>query len=107
TATAMSGAGWNCTLATLTCARSDALPPGASYPAIGLIIDVAGTAAPSVTNAASVSGGGETNTSNDSATDVTVVTQLPDLTLTKTHVGNFAQGQAGATYTLAVANNGA
>src|SRR6185503_12011891 len=61
----------------------------------------------SVTNTASVSGGGETNTSNDAATDVTAVTQLPDLTLTKTHAGHFAQGQAGATYTLTVANVGA
>src|SRR6185295_10885478 len=107
TATAMNGAGWNCTLATLTCTRSDGLVPGASYPAIGLIVDVAGTAPPSVTNTASVSGGGETNTSNDTAIDVTAVTQLPDLTLTKTHAGNFAQGQTGATYTLVVANIGA
>src|SRR6185503_18224674 len=107
TATGLSGAGWSCTLATLTCARSDVLAAGASYPAIALIVDVAGTAPPNVTNTASVSGGGETNISNDTATDVTVVTQLPDLTLTKTHVGHFAQGQTGATYTLAVANIGA
>src|SRR5258705_303576 len=107
TATAMSGAGWSCTLATLTCARSDVLAPGASYPAIALIVDVAGTAPPSVTNTASVSGGGETNTSNDTASDVTAGTQVPDLTLTKTHVGTVTQGQAGATYTLTVANIGA
>src|SRR6185436_1860960 len=44
---------------------------------------------------------------NDAVTDVTVVTQLPDLTLTKAHVGDFAQGQTGATYTLVVANTGA
>src|SRR6185295_11592964 len=94
TATAMNGIGWSCTLATLTCTRSDVLAPGASYPAIALIVDVAGTAPPNVTNTASVSGGGETNTSNDTATDVTAVTQLPDLTLTKTQAGNFAQGQA-------------
>src|SRR5258705_4600223 len=40
--------------------------------------------------------------SNDTASDVTAVTQVPDLTLTKTHVGTFTQGQAGATYTLTV-----
>src|SRR5258705_4217734 len=103
----MSGAGWSCTLATLTCLQNDVLAPGASYPAIALIVNVAGTAPPSVTNTASVSGGGETNTSNDTASDVTAVTQLPDLTLTKTHVGTFTQGQSGATYTLTVANFGA
>ena len=53
-----------------------------------------------------VSGGGEVNTANDSASDVTTVTQAPDLTITKTHVGNFTQGQVGATYTLRVNNLG-
>jgi uncharacterized repeat protein (TIGR01451 family) len=33
--------------------------------------------------------------------------QLPDLTLAKTHSGNFTQGQTGATYTLTVSNVGA
>src|SRR5258705_307927 len=106
TATAMSGAGWNCVLATLTCVQSDALPPGSSYAAITLTVNVAGTAPPSVTNTASVSGGGETNTSNDTAIDVTAVTQVPDLTLTKTHVGTFTQGQTGAGYTITVRNDG-
>jgi uncharacterized repeat protein (TIGR01451 family) len=32
---------------------------------------------------------------------------LPDLTVTKTHSGNFAQGQVGATYTVTVNNIGA
>ena len=31
---------------------------------------------------------------------------LPDLTISKTHVGNFAQGQVGASYTATVANSG-
>ena len=31
----------------------------------------------------------------------------PDLTITKTHSGNFTQGQTGATYTLTVSNVGA
>jgi uncharacterized repeat protein (TIGR01451 family) len=30
----------------------------------------------------------------------------PDLTITKTHVGNFTQGQTGATYTITVTNSG-
>ena len=62
--------------------------------------------APSLTNSASVSGGGETNTSNDSASDVTTVTQLPDPTISKSHSGNFTQGQTRATYTITVSNGG-
>ena len=34
TATAIAGTNWSCTLATLTCTRSDVLSAGASYPAI-------------------------------------------------------------------------
>ena len=40
TVTALSGAGWTCTVATRTCTRSDALAPGASYPAITVATSV-------------------------------------------------------------------
>ena len=30
----------------------------------------------------------------------------PDLTITKSHSGNFTQGQTGATYTITVTNSG-
>ena len=83
TATAMSGTNWACTLATLTCTRSDALTAGTSYPAITLTVNVASNAPASVTNTATVSGGGETNTSNDTANDVTTITPAGVLT----HVG--------------------
>src|SRR6185295_12547365 len=63
-------------------------------------------AAASVTNSAAVSGGGQTNTTNDTANDLTTINQLPDLTITKSHVGNFTQGQVGATYTLTATNSG-
>jgi trimeric autotransporter adhesin len=74
TATAISGTGWTCTLATLTCTRSDALAAGSSYPAITLTVNVAANAASSITNDATVSGGGETNTANNTVTDPTTVT---------------------------------
>ena len=108
TATALSGTGWTCTLATLTCTRSDALASGSSYPNVTLTVNVSSTAPASVTNTAAVSGGGETNTANDGASDVTTVdpSNTPDLTLTKTHTGSFTQGQTGATYTLTVTNVG-
>jgi uncharacterized protein (TIGR03437 family) len=106
TATAISGVNWNCTLATLTCTRADALAAGASYPAITVTVNVAANAAASVTGSATVSGGGEINTANDTASDPTTVTQLPDLTIAKSHAGNFTQGQTGAQYVIAVTNSG-
>jgi uncharacterized repeat protein (TIGR01451 family) len=109
TPTAISGSGWSCTLATLTCARSDALAAGASYPAITLTVNVSSNAPSSVTNTATVSGGGETNTANDIANDVTTINASnapPDLTIAKSHTGNFIPGQAGATYTITVTNSG-
>jgi uncharacterized repeat protein (TIGR01451 family) len=74
TATALNGAGWNCTLATLTCTRSDALGVGQSYPTMTLTVDVALNAPASITNVATVSGGGQSSGGNDTASDVTVVT---------------------------------
>ena len=107
TATALAGTGWSCTLGTLTCTRSDVLAGGASYPAVTVTVTVASTAPASVTNQATVSGGGETNTANDTASDPTAITPgCPDLTVTKTHAGAFTQGQTGATYTLTVRNAG-
>jgi len=41
TATAIGGAGWSCTLGTLTCTRADSLAPNASYPAITITVNVA------------------------------------------------------------------
>ena len=35
-----------------------------------------------------------------------IATPPPDLTITKTHTGNFTQGQTGATYTVTVTNSG-
>jgi len=74
TATAMNGSGWTCVLGTLTCTRGDALAAAASYSAITVTVNVASSLAGLVTNTATVSGGGETNTANDTARDVTAVT---------------------------------
>ena len=45
-------------------------------------------------------------TTNDSANDPTNVTQVADLTVTKSHAGNFRQGDTGNVYTLTVKNAG-
>ena len=106
TATAVSGTGWACSMTPISCTRTDALGAGVSYPSVTLTVNVAGTAAASVTNVVSVSGGGEGDTSNDTANDVTAIVQLPDLTVAATHNGSFLQGQTGAAYTLLVSNIG-
>ena len=73
TATSMLGNGWSCTQPAGPCTRTDALAAGSSYPPITLTANVSGTAAFVVTNTVAVSGGGETNTSNDQASDPTMV----------------------------------
>src|SRR5215510_5190798 len=107
TATTISGSNWTCTAPpTLKCTRLDALSPGLSFEDITLTVNVAGTAALTVTNTAVVSGGGEVNTSNDTATDPTTVIPESDLTISKTHAGSFVPGQTG-TYTITISNVGA
>ncbi len=107
TATAISGTGWTCTLATLVCTRSDVLAAGASYPAILLTVNV-GQRISTMINTATVAGGGEVNTSNDTATDNGGAGSTgPDLTITKIHNGSFKPGDIGDTYSITVSNVGA
>jgi hypothetical protein len=67
--TALSGTGWTCTLATLTCTRADALASGSSYPAISLTVNIPKNIRNNFTNTATVSGGGDVNPTNNTATD--------------------------------------
>src|SRR5206468_2367105 len=69
-------------------------------------VNVANNAGASVNNSATVSGGGEVNTGNNSASDPTTITQVADLTIAKSHTGNFRQGETGDTYTITVSNAG-
>jgi CSLREA domain-containing protein len=73
--TSASGAGWNCGIngAMVNCSRSDPLAPGASYGPVALTVDVAPNAPASVTNMATISGGGDVNTANNTASDVTTI----------------------------------
>ncbi|MEU0402110.1 calcium-binding protein [Streptomyces sp. NPDC006197] len=72
------GPGWSCTRSTLTCTRSDVLAPGSSYPPITLRVRVARNAPDTVTNSATVTGGGDT--APHTATDpTTVVPRRPSL----------------------------
>lgn len=75
TADAISGDGWNCELATLTCSRSDRLESGNSYPDVTVAVSVSTSPPKSVINTATVSGGGEPAgaTSNNSDSDPTTI----------------------------------
>jgi uncharacterized repeat protein (TIGR01451 family) len=109
TATGMSGTGWTCTLATLTCTRSDALVAGSSYPVITLTVDVALNAGSSLSNSATVGGGGETNVANDDATDAVTIDSAAvnaDLGITKTNGSSTVNSGASTTYTIVVSNAG-
>jgi uncharacterized repeat protein (TIGR01451 family) len=109
TVTAMSGTGWTCTTLP-TCTRIDPLAAGASFPPITVIVDVAANATTPQVNSVSVSTTqSETNAVNNSASDSTTIVAAPgpapDLTITKTHSGDFVQGSTG-TYTVTVTNGG-
>jgi uncharacterized repeat protein (TIGR01451 family) len=75
TATAVSGTGWSCDVATLTCTRDDDLAAGAAYPSIAVTVDVAGDAPAAVVNTATVTRAGE-NTATDGASDSTAISPL-------------------------------
>jgi uncharacterized repeat protein (TIGR01451 family) len=103
TPTAAAGSGWSCGIVAqvMTCTRSDSLSGGSSYPAITLTVNVAINAT-GVTNTATVSGGGDPNP--HSANDPTTINGVALLSITKTHSGNFTQGESGKTYTITVSN---
>jgi hypothetical protein len=86
-ATAISGSNWSCSLSSLSCIRSDALAPGASYSAITVTVSIAANASAQVTNTATVSGGHENNPANDSATDPTTIVQTTTLNLSVSDPG--------------------
>jgi uncharacterized repeat protein (TIGR01451 family) len=98
-ANAIDGPGWNCTFATFSCNRTDIIAPGRSYPPLQVTVNVAANAPSSLTNTATVSGGGLAIPL--SATDVTTIQSAP---LTVSHIGNFTQGQPVAIYTISVQN---
>jgi uncharacterized repeat protein (TIGR01451 family) len=104
TATDISGLNWNCTLSPLQCTRGDVLVAGTSFDPITLTVSVANNAASSVTNTAKVSGGGETNTANNTASDVTQIDAALLLSAQTTNVSVAAGGTA--TSILNVTNNG-
>ena len=105
TATDLSGLNWNCTLTPLQCTRGDTLFAGTSFEPITLTVNVANNAAGNVTNTVTVSGGGESNTANDTASDPTEIDAVLALTAQTTSASVAAGGSA--TSVLNVTANGA
>jgi len=66
-ATALAGTGWSCTLATLTCTRTDAVASGSNYPDVTVTFNVAANAPATSSISSTVSGGGDTNLGNNTA----------------------------------------
>ncbi|MDQ2975271.1 MAG: hypothetical protein M3R69_07655, partial [Acidobacteriota bacterium] len=100
---------WSCNLGTLTCTRSDVLAAGASYSPITLTVTVANNAPASVTNSATVSGGGESNAANNTANDPTTINAAapPNVVLVKSASPNGSQPPGtDLTYTIVYTNNG-
>jgi hypothetical protein len=69
TVASFGGTGWTCDIPSVTCTRSDALAPGASYPTISLTVNVPQNIVANVVNTVTVSGGGDPN--SHSASDPT------------------------------------
>jgi uncharacterized repeat protein (TIGR01451 family) len=105
-ATAFVGTGWTCNaLPALSCTRSDSLAAGAGYPPLTLTVDVTAASPTTVTNTATVSGGNDSNTNNNTALDTTIIGPRPpsDLSISSFHGSSFIQGQTGV-YTITVGN---
>lgn len=99
--TGMTGAGFTCIIN--NCTNSTPLAPGTSYSPITVTVNVGPSAAANSVNTATVSGGGSPSFTTTDPTVVGFPTK-PTLAITKTHSGDFAAGQQGATYTIVVSN---
>ncbi|HEV2799849.1 MAG TPA: hypothetical protein VGW12_05095 [Pyrinomonadaceae bacterium] len=109
------GTGWDCSAtvvgsSTATCTSTTFINAGATSPnpiTLSVAVAPAALAASPVTNVANISGGGEPASlnGNNSASDSTTIVGSPDLTIAKTHTGNFTRGGTG-TYNITVTNSG-
>lgn len=97
-----SGTDWSCSAAlqVVTCTHPPTLDPGQSFPPLSLVVNVAESAAASVTNTASVSTPSyEFNTGNNGATDPTATVD-PNLSTSTKSVVDVNGGEASPGDTL-------
>ena len=98
--TDISGTGWTCTLATLTCTRADALASGSSYPPITLTVNIPRNIQNNFTNTATVSGGGDVNPNNNTATDK--ISLGPPIVITPNNNSSTVTAGGAAAFTFTV-----
>jgi uncharacterized repeat protein (TIGR01451 family) len=102
--------GWSCTVplgtTNLTCTRSDVLAVGSSYPQIVVTAMVHNPVSPTIQNTASVSGGGDSDPTDNTATDVGPGTSAADLDVTKVVDQSVVPSGGQATFSLEVHNGG-
>jgi uncharacterized repeat protein (TIGR01451 family) len=107
-----SAPGWTCTIAagttSLTCTRNDPLTAGSSYPPIVVAAVVHDPAPSALSNTVTVAGGGDSEPTNNQATDTAVGTSLADLSITKVSFRGRAKVPSGAEggFVLTVRNLG-
>lgn len=109
TVTAINAPGWNCNgvpAASLSCSRSDALAAGASYPDIVLTVAIDSGMTGEVENTSTVSGGGDSDLSDNTSSSTNPVTNVADLSLTKTASKDTVTIGENFTYALKVTNHG-
>ena len=102
------GTGWTCSdsLQVVTCTDATNLPGGESAADIDLSVAIASDATLPITNTATVaSETADPVADNNSGSDTTTPALSSDLSITKTHSGDFTAGLDG-TYTLRVHNAG-
>ncbi len=98
-----SATGWTCSTASLpaiTCTRTDDLAAGSSYPPVEYSVTPSQVAASATFNV-SVAGGNETDTSNDTDSDVATFSRSVDLLIT--NIPNASTAAVGDTITYAIA----
>ncbi len=102
TVTAISGDGWSTAGDQQSATRADPLAARGSYPPLLVTVQVAPDAPASVTNLARVIGGGETNASNDTASDQVTITALtPSESWRYRYFGSADDSGAGADNAIA------
>jgi len=109
TVTAINAPGWTCNsvpAASLSCSRSDALAAGASYPNIVLTVSIDGDVTGEVENTSTVSGGGDSDLSDNTSSSTNPVSNVADLAITKTASKDEVVIGENFTYALKVTNNG-
>ena len=96
TVTAFFGSGWTCNTLTVSCSSIAIVPAGSSFPEITLVVNVASDASPNLVNFAIVSGGGQMNTTNDTASDPTTIAPfaVPSDTMQVRYASNLTTGDA-------------